>query len=102
HEARNGVDQLVARAGGQGLEEVLEITLYRRSVRSVALDDADLVVGGGDGVLGARDELLGEFLAGAQPAERDRDVAVGLGARQPDQLLRLSGLEPYRDISIAF
>src|SRR5207249_8704092 len=42
HEARNGVDQLVARAGGQGLEEVLEITLYRRSVRSVALDDADL------------------------------------------------------------
>src|SRR6266576_1013812 len=81
HEARNGVDQLVARAVGQGLEEVLEITLYRRSVRSVALDDADLVVGGGDGVLGARDELLGEFLAGAQAAERDRDVAVGLEAR---------------------
>src|SRR5436309_456258 len=47
HEARNGVDQLVARAGGQGLEEVLAITLYRRSVRPVALDDADLVVGGG-------------------------------------------------------
>src|SRR2546429_458774 len=88
HGARRGADQLVAGAVGQGLEEVLEITLYRRSVCSVALDDADLVVRGGDGVLGARDELLGEFLAGAQPAERDRDVAVGLEARQPDQLLR--------------
>src|SRR5207249_3435297 len=71
HEARDGVDQLVARAVGQDLEQVLEITFHRRPVRSVALDDADLVDGGGDGVLGARHELLGEFLAGAESGERD-------------------------------
>src|SRR3989441_9844657 len=64
------------------------MALPRRPVRSVALDDADLVDGGGDGVLGARHELLGEFLAGAESGERDLNVAVGLEARQPDQLLR--------------
>src|SRR5207247_1367681 len=91
HEARDGVDQLVARAVGQDLEQVLEITLHRRPVRSVALDDADLVDGGGDGVLGARHELFGEFLAGAESGARDLNVAVGLEARQPDQLLRELG-----------
>src|SRR5216117_1718599 len=82
---RNGAD---GPAVERDLEHLLKITLHRRPVRSVALDDADLVDGGGDGVLGARHELFGEFLAGAESGERDLNVAVGLEARQPDQLLR--------------
>src|ERR1039458_3338996 len=69
-----------------GLSQATQPCLDIAFRHAVAYENADLLMGGGYGVLKYRVQLFVELLAGAHAGELDLDVFVRLPARQQDQV----------------